>query len=529
MGMLRIRLLRRAGIRGASILFSAILGVVVGLAACQTPLPDWDPHGAGVDGGPEVDAGDVLRLTFDPPAAPDAVTRVTRVHVELAQRVASPRVVLVEGAVSAAQLRELARSTISQALSARVAPSLVWTSSESALVVAPLAPLARGTLYTVGIGEPAVALSFTTAADDGPPLLARVWPDSAGTTVSGRAAVWCGRDALEFADTTMTLAPAPIAGRLTRGTGASLATAGCVSWLSTADAADASPTGAPSSMLPAGPAITPASAPLVGGALALLEPVVLWSGPRAPPPDNAVCTSAEVGFGSACATVLDDRIVVRPPVAPVLWTIATGAETIVRPSRAERPFVVRPLPLDARFRFAVLDEGGRLLEAEVPIEPAPPRSHVIINEVMANPAGVERAQEWVELFNDGRFPVSVQGYALETGGGTVLLPAGVIEPGAFALVVTDAYEIDDGVDPVAAPGTLLLRVAALGRDGLSNDGERLSLRDAAGSELSTFPAMKAKNGVSNARLAPDALDGDADAFAPSPGGGATPGAPNARP
>src|SRR5689334_19053249 len=135
MGMLRVRALRRAAVRGASVPFTAILGVVGGLAACQTPLPDWDPHGAGADGGPQIDAGDA-RLTFDPPAPPDAVTRVTRVHVELAARVGSPRVVLVEGTLSAAQLRELARSTISQALSARVAPSLVWTSSESALIVA---------------------------------------------------------------------------------------------------------------------------------------------------------------------------------------------------------------------------------------------------------------------------------------------------------------------------------------------------------------------------------------------------------
>jgi hypothetical protein len=111
----------------------------------------------------------------------------------------------------------------------------------------------------------------------------------------------------------------------------------------------------------------------------------------------------------------------------------------------------------------------------------------------------------------------------------VVLPSAVLPPAAFALVVTDAYVDDDGVGPVAAPGTLLLRVPALGQGGLSNDGERLLLRDGAGAVLSTFPAMKAKSGVSNARVAPEAMDADADSFVPSPNGSATPGAPNVRP
>jgi hypothetical protein len=88
---------------------------------------------------------------------------------------------------------------------------------------------------------------------------------------------------------------------------------------------------------------------------------------------------------------------------------------------------------------------------------------------------------------------------------------------------------DDGVDPAPAPGTLVLRVAALGGDGLSNDGERLTLHDATNAVISTFPALKAKNGVSNARIAPDALDVNSDSFLATPNGGATPGARNVAP
>jgi hypothetical protein len=324
------------------------------------------------------------------------------------------------------------------------------------------------------------------------------------------------------ADGAATLAPAGIAGRLAQGTGAKVPAAPCVSWF---------PLGhAPPSPVPAvAPALTPAWAPLAGGAIALLEPILLWPDQRIPTPEAATCASTELRFGAGCATVLDDRVVVRPPAGAVLWTIATGSETFVRRSRGERPFVVRPLPTDGRFRVAVLDASGHRSEEEVAVQPAPARAHLVINEVMANPAGAERAQEWVELFNDGLFPVALGGHALETGAGVVVLPSAVLPPAAFALVVTDAYVDDDGVGPVAAPGTLLLRVPALGQGGLSNDGERLLLRDGAGAVLSTFPAMKAKSGVSNARVAPEAMDADADSFVPSPNGSATPGAPNVRP
>ena len=510
---------------------AVVLGAFVGAAACEAPLPAWDAHAGSPDSAGPADATGEPRLAFDPPAAFDAVTRVTRIRVELAAPLASPRVLLVEGPLTSAQLRDLARPVVTQTLLARAQPALVWTSAQT-LVIAPLQVLASGTVYTVGVSDPPIALSFTIAADDETPILSRVWPDPEDATSPATAAVWCGQGALAAVDGAATLAPAESAGRLVRGTGATVQAARCVSWFALPPAATTSPS-------PATPAVTPAWVPLAGGAIALLEPALLWPDahlpPSTPPPNSSPPSSAppcdpiDVRFGPGCATVDDDRIVVRPPAGPVLWTIDAGAETIVRRSRGERSFVVRPLPSDARIRLAALDESGRLIEGEVTVHPAAPRPHVIINEVMANPAGAERAQEWVELFNDGLLPVALAGYGLETGGGTTVLPAEVLAPGAFALVVNDTFVHDDGSDPVAAPGTLIVRVPALGRDGLSNEGERLVLRDGAGAVLSTFPSMKTKNGVSNARLAPDAPDADADSFAPSANGSATPGAPNAGP
>jgi hypothetical protein len=63
---------------------------------------------------------------------------------------------------------------------------------------------------------------------------------------------------------------------------------------------------------------------------------------------------------------------------------------------------------------------------------------------------------------------------------------------------------------------------------LSNEGERLVLYDPTGAVVSTFPALKTKNGVAAARATPDSLDDDATSFTPSANGSATPGAPNGR-
>src|SRR5690242_16267412 len=116
----------RKGMRGAVIGWIAL---VAGSSGCQTPLPSWDPPANGADGGAEGDAAGEPHLRFDPPSAADAVTRITRIEVELGRPIASPRVLLVEGALTSGQLRELARPAISQALSARVQRSVVWTSS----------------------------------------------------------------------------------------------------------------------------------------------------------------------------------------------------------------------------------------------------------------------------------------------------------------------------------------------------------------------------------------------------------------
>jgi hypothetical protein len=101
---------------------------------------------------------------------------------------------------------------------------------------------------------------------------------------------------------------------------------------------------------------------------------------------------------------------------------------------------------------------------------------VVITEVQANPAGPEPAQEFVELRNLGAEAADLAGLSLADGRGADALPAATLAPGAYALVVTSAYDPANGADAPPRAGTQLLRVdGRLGADGLSNGGEPVRL------------------------------------------------------
>ncbi|HVU49202.1 MAG TPA: hypothetical protein VHL80_00860 [Polyangia bacterium] len=99
-----------------------------------------------------------------------------------------------------------------------------------------------------------------------------------------------------------------------------------------------------------------------------------------------------------------------------------------------------------------------------------------ITEVLANPLGPEPAQEWVELRNLGGDPVATEGLSIADSRGADALPAVTLDAGAYALVVTSAYDPGNGADPPPRTGTPLLRVdSRIGADGLSNGGEVVRL------------------------------------------------------
>jgi hypothetical protein len=101
---------------------------------------------------------------------------------------------------------------------------------------------------------------------------------------------------------------------------------------------------------------------------------------------------------------------------------------------------------------------------------------IAITEVLANPAGPEPQQEYVELRNLGDADVPLAGLRLQDSKGGDDLPAETLAAGGYALVVTATYDPDEGSDPSPRAGTLLVRVdTRIGADGLSNSGEAVQL------------------------------------------------------
>ncbi|HEU4537699.1 MAG TPA: hypothetical protein VFS00_26445, partial [Polyangiaceae bacterium] len=111
--------------------------------------------------------------------------------------------------------------------------------------------------------------------------------------------------------------------------------------------------------------------------------------------------------------------------------------------------------------------------------------------------------------------------------GDVALPAHALAPGAYVLLTAEGFAPGAGGDVAPPPSATVLTLPSLGKSGLSNAGEALTLRSPEGDVVSRFPATpKPKAGASVARRRPDAPDDDARAFALTAPGGATPGGPN---
>jgi hypothetical protein len=175
------------------------------------------------------------------------------------------------------------------------------------------------------------------------------------------------------------------------------------------------------------------------------------------------------------------------------------------------------------------DRAGNVAEASpVSFQTPPPLPPLAITEVLANPAGPEPAQEYVEIRNLGADAVSLDGLQIDDSKGSDLLPAETLAGGAYALIVTSAYDPLAGGDPAPRAGTLLVPVdTRIGSDGLSNGGEvvRLMLGDVVVSSYGGFVNVSAASwsGKGVHRLVETACD-RADAWnrtplAATPGGG----------
>jgi hypothetical protein len=485
--------------------FSIPLVVVLSGCAPDLPKPDGEAPSAPVE------------LGIVPEAPLDAAPPVLWLRLRGAGEAGIPGddAVLAEGKLGPSSLDDLAAGQPSDALLERLVPSTVLVDGED-LVLIPHAALPDGR-YAVGATNAGLAWELSVHAS-GARVLERVWPPH-GRSASSWVAVYCGADPLGPIDEPVVLVPAGPTGRLVRGTPSGAARS-CVRFLPERVSGVSA-----SAVMHVPPAIG-ADAERV-----YLDPFPIALAPGEPmPTDLVACEVGEIALGPGCARVMDDRALVRTPEAPVFWAIRGDGVDAVESTRNGATFTLRGLTPSSSVPVTVESLGleGVFVSTAIVLRTAPPMPHAVITEVYADAVGPEPASEWVELVNDGLAPLSLAGFTLGDIGGETLLPEAVLAPGQLALVVGEDFVGDGEYDVAPAPGTLLVRVPRVGKNGLGNQGEPLKLVDPSGVVLSRFPAEpKPKSGKSVARVTPDAADtSDSGFFIADP---PTPGAPNAPP
>jgi hypothetical protein len=132
----------------------------------------------------------------------------------------------------------------------------------------------------------------------------------------------------------------------------------------------------------------------------------------------------------------------------------------------------------AEIALRLIDRAGQTTESSVGSVEVPAATPLLaITEVLANPAGTEPGQEFVELRNLGEVELALAGLRLEDAKGADVLPEASLAPGGYALLVPSSFDPQSTRDVAPRPGTLMVPLdARLGADGLSNGGEVVRLR-----------------------------------------------------
>ena len=172
-----------------------------------------------------------------------------------------------------------------------------------------------------------------------------------------------------------------------------------------------------------------------------------------------------------------------------------------------------PADIDAQAVARAMDRAGNSADSSAVALHLPPKvPRLVITEVLANPAGSEYTQEFVELENLEAGPVSLAGMLIEDKTGSDVLPDVAVPAGGFALIVAASFVADDGKDPVPRDGTLIVPVSGrIGSDGLSNSGEPVRLVSTDGVVVSQYGgwvdvSATVWNGMSVRRVSVDACD-----------------------
>ena len=468
---------------------------------CASPLPDRRLV-------PVVDAGAEATptVTIEPPADAAAAPAVLRLSIDVPD---ASGLGLYRGTLSRYHLGRIERHDVPKTLLERRVPTRAWRADGGAVVLAPTVVLEHGETYSAASPRGLLSVLRVEPAPS-LPVLGRAWPprDAGGA----RHVVLCGEatprlDPIEVplggASATAVIA----AGADSRGAGVDL----CLHLRPTQP------------LLPGATYLPP---PRAAGVALDPAPLFELEQPDVVPAD---CEQPEITVLDGCLSVLDDRVVLRSFDAPSFWILESDGRRLLQAvAPGGRVVLGGFVPKTRRsLHFARLDLRGTLRSEALEVVLDAPRPHLVLNEVMANPLGVEPDQEWIEIVNDGTTVTNLGGFTLADVGGEVVLPDFALSPGDFVLVVSEAFDPASRWDMAPAPGTPLVRVASLGKNGLANSGEPLELWSPDGVVVSRWPRLpKPKAGISVARRTPASLDDDPGSFALHAADGASPGAPN---
>ena len=451
-----------------------------------------------------------MSVRFEPSAVAEQVSNVVHVHLT-SPALSAGTVALFEGTVSSYYLGKFKHAEVPSALASRQVPVVSWRTATE-LTVAPLRPLALG-VHSL-ISADGLVTEFKVGVTE--PVLERFWPPPASAG-SPQFAVYCRPESSVSevpSATSLLFEPAQFSLELVPGVDESGLFAERCSHFESQHT------------------LTPGEiwVPPVAAGKWPLSPAI-FAAIEQGGAELVSCRADELAFGPGCASAADDRLTVRTPSAPLLWIVHTPRGALVEVSAAGHPLTVDGLLPDSQEQLwgSTHDLSGARREFDVELRTAPARERPILNEALADALGPEPQSEWIEILNDGTLAVDLGEYAVQDGGGRTPLPHTVLAPHEYALLVRDDFA-PNGSDEPPAPGARVIRVPTLGKSGLSNAGERLSLVNGAGTECSVLPALAGKAGQSLARRTPTSADDDPQSFsfgAPTPG--VANGAPTAPP
>jgi hypothetical protein len=436
-------------------------------------LPEPTPASAAT-------AASVPALRAVPAAEDGLLPPVVHLHLTLPEPrpLAPAMVALVRGELSDTALRGLREGSLPASARARAVPIMLRSEGDQ-LLVFPQQPLDAGHEYTLAVGP--LSLRFPLIiGEQAPPLLERRWPP-VGAPSEEDSAIFCGQDPLPGGLEAEGLGP-PL--ELSYGAPMQPGNRRCITLGAGLDGA-----------------LGPFPVALRSGEQRVaLAPASVDRAPWEPAAPLS-CIEGEIALGPGCLLPQDDRLLLRWPREP--WLRLDGDD----PRPFQGGLVLRGFSpeQDQQVHLRVRDLRGQTHEFHAAVRTLAPRPHLLLTEALADPLGPEPASEWVELYNDGSTPVSLEGWALEDGQGVTMLPAHELAPGAFALLTNEL--LDTSSDAPLPPGCPVLPLPKLGKSGLSNQGEPLILRDPQGNVHSRLPtAPRPKPGLSLQRPSVDTAD-----------------------